>query len=102
MATDAGIGRPEGPEKADDVSEIGRPAPDPATGAKPSAGLAPGGGAVRGDTEEGSTAQASPAKREYPAHSDGVVCRCAVHWRRETIARGLNRLFAEGEETSDP
>ena len=24
-----------------------------------------------------------------PLHSDGVVCRCAVHWRREAIRRGL-------------
>ena len=25
----------------------------------------------------------------YPVHSDGVVCRCAVRWRREALARGL-------------
>lgn len=27
----------------------------------------------------------------YYLHSDGVVCRCAIRWRRETLARGLNR-----------
>jgi hypothetical protein len=41
----------------------------------------------------------SMAKRKYPAHSDGVVCRCAVHWRTETIERGLNRLREEREGT---
>ena len=27
----------------------------------------------------------------HPLHSDGVVCRCAVSWRREAIRRGLAR-----------
>ena len=44
----------------------------------------------------GQAADASAERRElnrlayvYPAHSDGVVCRCAVRWRREALARGL-------------
>jgi hypothetical protein len=38
---------------------------------------------------------------EYPIHSDGVVCRCAVRWRRETIARGLNRPPEEWDDPPD-
>jgi hypothetical protein len=59
-----------------------------------------GGHAASPAGQRGAT-QGLAAKREYPAHSDGVVCRCAVHWRRETLARGLNRLFAESEEAPE-
>ena len=27
----------------------------------------------------------------YAVHGDGQVCRCAVKWRVETLARGLSR-----------
>lgn len=81
MSTQADSVRPERPETADGNAHAGR--------------------AVQDNEGEGATAQASVSKREYPAHSDGVVCRCAVHWRRETLARGLNRLFAESEEASE-
>jgi hypothetical protein len=38
---------------------------------------------------------------DYFLHSDGVVCRCAIRWRRETLARGLNRPPEEWDEPAD-
>jgi hypothetical protein len=29
--------------------------------------------------------------RPHALHSDGTVCRCAVRWRQQTLARGINR-----------
>lgn len=81
MSTEADSVGPERPETTDGNALDGR--------------------AVQNDPGGGATAQASASKREYPAHSDGVVCRCAVHWRRETLARGLNRLFAESDEPAE-
>lgn len=37
----------------------------------------------------------------YFLHSDGVVCRCAIRWRRETLARGLNRPPEEWGDRGD-
>jgi hypothetical protein len=88
------------PETTEGRGEAGRLGRAAAIGAEPSGGRAPDVGSVRADAAEDVVAPASVAKGEYPAHSDGVVCRCAVHWRRETIARGLDRLFAESEEAS--
>ena len=47
-------------------------------------------GTLRGKPEDGEDGRTDAKPTEsHPLHSDGVVCRCAVHWRRESIARGL-------------
>lgn len=65
-------------------------------------GIEPEGRAVPGHGEGGGHSQTRPTAaagdeapdpwrhmKDYVLHSDGVVCRCAVVWRREALARGL-------------
>lgn len=42
-----------------------------------------------GTEEQHSRHEFGERGEDYALHSDGVVCRCAVVWRREAIARGL-------------
>jgi hypothetical protein len=97
VSTDADIRGAGGSQKSDDADLRRRTAQPFASGSELAGGRAADGGVTQDDTTRGPT-----ARREHPLHSDGVVCRCAVHWRRETIARGLDRLFAEDEEASEP
>lgn len=43
-------------------------------------------GETRGSSDRGSVGAQAVS---HALHSDGVVCRCAVHWRRAAIERGL-------------